>query len=166
VRLVAEAGGAHGPVAAVGAVQEEIGAYGARAAAFGLEPGLALAVDVTHATDAPGVEPGRTGAHALGDGPVIGRGPVLNPRISELLMKAADDEGIAYTIEAAGRGTWTDADELHWSRSGVPTGGVWIPLRYMHSPVELVQLSDVEATAKLIAAFAMELGPETSLARW
>jgi putative aminopeptidase FrvX len=166
VRLVAEAGGAHGPVAAVGAVQEEIGAYGARAAAFGLEPGLALAVDVTHATDAPGVEPGRTGAHALGDGPVIGRGPVLNPRISELLMDAADDEGIAYTIEAAGRGTWTDADELHWSRSGVPTGGVWIPLRYMHSPVELVQLSDVEATAKLIAAFAMKLGPETSLARW
>jgi putative aminopeptidase FrvX len=166
VRLVAEAGGAHGPVAAVGAVQEEIGAYGARAAAFGMEPGIALAVDVTHATDAPGVEPGRTGEHALGDGPVIGRGPVLNPRVTELLQATAAEEGIEYTMEAAGRGTFTDADELHWSRTGVPTGGVWIPLRYMHSPVELVQLSDVEATARLVAAFAMKLGPDTDLARW
>jgi putative aminopeptidase FrvX len=166
VRLVSERGGAHGPVAAIGAVQEEIGAHGARAAAYGLEPGLALAVDVTHATDAPGIEPGRTGEHALGDGPVIARGPVLNPRVTELLMKAAEDEGIEYTVEAAGRGTWTDADELHLSRAGVPTGGVWVPLRYMHSPVELVQLSDVEAAARLIAAFAMSLGPDTSLARW
>ena len=123
-------------------------------------------MDVTHATDAPGVEPGRTGEHALGDGPVIGRGPVLNPRVTELLQEAAGAEGIEYTMEAAGRGTWTDADELHWSRSGVPTGGVWIPLRYMHSPVELVQLSDVEATTKLIAAFAMALRPDTSLQRW
>jgi putative aminopeptidase FrvX len=166
VRLVAEAGGAHGPVAAVGAVQEEIGAHGARTAAFGLEPGVAIATDVTHATDAPGVEPGQTGAHGLGDGPVIGRGPVLNPRVTELLQAAAADEGIEYTMEAAGRGTWTDADELHLSRAGVPTGGVWIPLRYMHSPVELVQLDDVEAAAKLIAAFALRLTADTSLARW
>jgi endoglucanase len=166
VRLVAEAGGAHGPVAAVGAVQEEIGAHGARTAAFGLEPGVAIATDVTHATDAPGVEPGQTGQHGLGDGPVIARGPVLNPRVTEFLQAAADDEGIEYTMEAAGRGTWTDADEIHLSRAGVPTGGVWIPLRYMHSPVELVQLDDVEAAAKLIAAFAMRLGPDTSFARW
>src|SRR4051794_1137454 len=165
-RLVSEQGGAHGPVVAIGAVQEEIGAHGARTAAYELEPGLALAVDVTHATDAPGVEPGRTGEHALGDGPVIARGPVLNPRIAEQLQKAAEAEGIEFTVEAAGRGTWTDADELHLSRAGVPTGGVWIPLRYMHSPVELVQLSDVEEAARLIAAFAMALGPDTSLARW
>jgi putative aminopeptidase FrvX len=165
-RRVAEAGGGAGPVAAVAAVQEEIGAHGARAVAFGLEPDVAIVVDVTHATDAPGVEPGELGDHGLGDGPVLTRGAIVNARVNELLDQTAEAEGIALSTEVAGRGTSTDADSIHLSRTGVPTAVLSIPLRYMHSPVELVELADVEATIALIAAFALRLEAGTSLARW
>jgi endoglucanase len=105
------------------------------------------------------------GDHALGSGPVIGRGTVLHPQVYELLAEAAEAEGIPYTVEATGRGTGTDADVVHISRSGVPTGLVSFPLRYMHSPVETMQLDDVEAAARLIAAFALRLRPGASFVR-
>jgi len=165
-RRVADAGGAAGPVAAVAAVQEEIGAHGARAMAFGLEPSVAIVVDVTHATDAPGVEPGELGEHGLGDGPVLTRGAIVSARVNALLDEAAEAEGIAITTEVAGRGTSTDADSIHLSRTGVPTAVLSIPLRYMHSPVELVEVADVEATIALIAAFALRLEADATLARW
>jgi putative aminopeptidase FrvX len=165
-RRVAEAGGGAGPVAGVAAVQEEIGAHGARAVGFGLEPDVAIVVDVTHATDAPGVEPGELGEHGLGDGAVLTRGAIVSARVNELLDEAAEAEGIALTTEVAGRGTHTDADSIHLSRTGVPTAVLSIPLRYMHSPVELVEMADVEAVIALITAFALRLGADTSLARW
>ncbi len=165
-RLVAEAGGAAGPVVAVAAVQEEIGALGAGAMAHGLRPDIAIAVDVTHATDAPGVEPGEIGEHGLGDGPVITRGAIVNARLNALLDQAAEAEGIAVTTEVAGRGTHTDADSMHLSRGGIATGVVSIPLRYMHSPVEMVELADVEAVIALLTAFALRLEAGTSFARW
>jgi putative aminopeptidase FrvX len=165
-RRVADAGGGAGPVAAVAAVQEEIGTHGAGAMAYGLRPDVAIVVDVTHATDAPGVEPGELGEHGLGDGPVLTRGAIVNARVNRLLDEAAEAEGIAITTEVSGRATHTDADSIHLSRSGVPTAIVSIPLRYMHSPVELVELADVEATIALIAAFALRLEEDTSLARW
>ncbi len=165
-RRVAEAGGGAGPVAGVAAVQEEIGAHGARAVGFGLEPDVAIVVDVTHATDAPGVEPGELGEHGLGDGAVLTRGAIVSARVNELLDEAAAAEGIAVTTEVAGRGTGTDADSIHLSRAGVPTAVLSIPLRYMHSPVELVELADVEAVIALITAFALRLEADTSLARW
>ncbi len=165
-RRVSEAGGGAGPVAAVAAVQEEIGALGASAMAFGLEPDLAIVVDVTHATDAPGVEPGELGEHGLGDGPVLTRGAIVSARVNRLLDEAAEAEDIAITTEVSGRGTHTDADSIHLSRAGVPTAVLSIPLRYMHSPVELVELADVEAAIALIAAFALRLEADTSLARW
>jgi putative aminopeptidase FrvX len=86
--------------------------------------------------------------------------------VNRLLDEAAEAEGIAITTEVSGRATHTDADSIHLSRSGVPTAIVSIPLRYMHSPVELVELADVEATIALIAAFALRLEADTSLARW
>ena len=105
------------------------------------------------------------GKHPLGSGPVIGRGTILHPTVFDLLYDTAEAEGIPFTVESLGRGTGTDADAIHLSRSGVPTGLICIPLRYMHSPVEMVAIDDVEATARLIAAFARRLGPETSFQR-
>jgi putative aminopeptidase FrvX len=165
-RRVQEAGGAAGPVAAVAAVQEEIGAHGARTMAYGLQPDLAVVVDVTHATDAPGVDPGELGKHGLGDGPVITRGAIVSRPLNDLLDAAAADEGIECTTEVAGGATHTDADVVHLSRRGIPTAIVSIPLRYMHSPVELVELADVENVIRLIAAMAMRLEEGQRLNRW
>ena len=164
-RLVAEAGGAPGAVAACGVVQEEITFGGARTTAYGLQPDVAIVVDVTHATDAPGIEVKALGKHELGSGPVIDRGSTINPRVFELLYETAEAEDIPFTVEAHAGRTGTDADAVHLSKAGVPTGVVSIPLRYMHSPVEMMQLDDVHACARLIAAFAQRLGPATSFER-
>ena len=151
--------------AAVAAVQEEIGLFGSRTAAFEVRPEIAIAVDVTHATDAPGVDEKQVGSHPLGSGPAIGRGSTLSPKVFELLVETAEEAGIEHTIAASGRGTSTDADAIQISRSGIPTGLVSIPLRYMHSPVELVDLGDLEATVELIAAFAARLDDSVDLSR-
>jgi putative aminopeptidase FrvX len=164
-RLVAEAGGAQWELAAVAAVQEEITFGGSRTSAFALEPQAAIVVDVTHATDAPGVDVKEAGKHELGSGPVITRGSTINPALFELLHDAAEAESIPFTVEASARATGTDADAVHISRGGVPTALVSIPLRYMHSPVELVQLDDVHAAARLIAAAALRLTADTSFSR-
>jgi putative aminopeptidase FrvX len=154
-----------GSFAAIAAVQEEIGLFGARTSAFEVRPDLALAIDVTHATDAPGVEPKEIGEHPLGSGPAIGRGSTLSPKVFELLVETAEEAGIEHTIAASGRSTSTDADAIQISRSGIPTGLVSIPLRYMHSPVEMVDLGDVEATVELVAAFAARLQADVDLSR-
>lgn len=165
-RRVAEAGGAAGDVAAVAAVQEETTMTGSRTSAHSLRPQVAIAVDVTFATDAPGVEVRELGSHAMGSGAVIGRGPTLHPRVFELLHETAVEEEVPFTVESHyGRGTHTDADAFPISRGGVPVGLVSIPLRYMHSPVELVQLDDVEAVIRLIAAFAHRLTDATDFVR-
>jgi putative aminopeptidase FrvX len=164
-RLVHAAGGAPGDVAAVAAVQEEITFAGSRTTAFSLQPDVAIVVDVTFATDQPGIELGELTKHGLGSGPVIGRGSTLDPRVFELLHETAEAEEIAFTVESSARATGTDADAIHLSRSGVPTGIVSIPLRYMHSPVELVQIPDVQACAALIAAFAQRLSAGLSFER-
>jgi len=164
-RLVAEAGGAPGEVAAVAAAQEEITFAGSRTTAFSLQPDVAIAVDVGFATDQPGIELGELTKHPLGSGPIIARGSTLHPRVFELLHETAEAEGIPFTVESSARATGTDADAIHVSRAGVPTGLISVPLRYMHSPVELVQLDDVANAARLIAAFARRLEPGMSFAR-
>jgi putative aminopeptidase FrvX len=163
-RMVAERGGGEWELAAVAAVQEETTFGGSRTSAFALEPHAAIVVDVTHATDAPGIEVKDAGKHELGSGPVISRGSTLNEALFDLLFATAEAEGIPFTVEATGRATGTDADAVHISRAGVPTALVSIPIRYMHSPVELVQLDDVQACARLVAALALRLGGEISLA--
>jgi endoglucanase len=165
LRRCHERGGLTGSFAAIAAVQEEIGLFGARTSAFEVRPDLAVAVDVTHATDAPGVDEKELGSHALGSGPAIGRGSTLSPKVFELLVEAAGEAGIEHTIAATGRGTSTDADAIQMSRSGIPTGLVSIPLRYMHSPVEMVDLADVEAAVELLATFAARLTPGVDLKR-
>jgi putative aminopeptidase FrvX len=150
---------------AVAAVQEEIGLFGSRTAAFTVKPDLAVAVDVTHATDAPGVEEKEVGSHPFGSGPVIGRGSTLSPRLYELLRDAAQAADIPFSVGASGNATHTDADSIQISRTGIPTGLVSIPLRYMHSPVEMVDLADVEATVDLIVAFVESIEPGVDLSR-
>jgi putative aminopeptidase FrvX len=164
-RLVAAAGGGQWEIAAVAAAQEEITFGGSRTSAFALAPDAAIVVDVTHATDAPGIDVKEAGKHELGSGPVITRGSTLNNALFELLFEAGEAEKIPFTVEASARATGTDADAVHLSRAGIPTGLVSIPIRYMHSPVELVQLEDVHASARLIAAAALRLTRETSFAR-
>jgi endoglucanase len=96
---------------------------------------------------------------------VIARGTSLHPAVTELLHETAEQEELPFTVESLGRGTGTDADAVHATRTGIPTGLISVPLRYMHSAVELVSLSDVEAAAKLIAAFAQRLAPDISFER-
>jgi len=164
-RRIAEAGETKVDVVAVAAVQEEIGLYGARVAAYGLDPDVAIAIDVTPATDYPGGDARRAGKIELGMGAMIARGPTMNKQVVDLLTKAAEEEGIPHAYEVYSRTTSTDADEIHLTRAGIPTGLVSIPTRYLHSPNELCDLEDVEAIVRLIAAFAKRLARDQSFLR-
>ena len=164
-QLVAESGGAPGDVLAMAVVQEEIGLKGAVTSAFRHRPDVAIVVDVTHASDTPGHALGQDTHHKLGSGPVIVRASLLHPRVFELLYEAAEAEQIPFTVSSDSRYTGTDADAFTVSRAGIPTGLVSVPLRYMHSSVELVSLEDIEQTARLLAAFARRLDPGEQFAR-
>jgi endoglucanase len=164
-RRVAAAGGAQVDVVAVAAVQEEIGPFGARTATFGLDPQVALAVDVTPATDVPGGEARRQGRIELGSGAMIARGPILNRHVSDLLGDVVAREGIPHAFEVYSASTATDADEINLARAGVPTGLLSIPTRYLHSPNELCSLDDVEAIVQVVAAFALALDRRQSFLR-
>ncbi|HET6550399.1 MAG TPA: M20/M25/M40 family metallo-hydrolase [Solirubrobacter sp.] len=164
-RLVADAGGAPGDVFALAVTQEEITFAGARTTAYSLQPDIAIAVDVTFATDPPGLDEKELGRHKLGSGPVLQRGSTLDPRVFELLHETAEAEGIPFTVAASARATGTDADAFHISRGGVPSSVVSVPLRYMHSPVEMMELADIENAARLIAAFAQRLPADVDFRR-
>ena len=151
-------------VTAVATTQEEIGytGGGARTSATELNATAAIAVDVTHATDYPGIEKRKHGDFRLGGGPVLSRGSAVSPVVFEMLVAAAEREKIPYSIEAAPKATNTDADNIFTAHRGVATGLVSVPLRYMHSPNEMVALEDLDRAARLLAAFARSVGPETS----
>jgi endoglucanase len=162
-RRIAEAGGAPGDVIAVAAVQEEVGDFaGSRTAAFGIRPDVAVAIDVTHTSDIPGADPDDEGKIKLGGGPTVTRGPSIHPDVFELLHDTAEAEGIPFVIEASRGNTWTDADAVYLSRAGVATGLVSVPLRYMHSPIETLDLEDLENAVRLVVAFAGRLEPGMS----
>ena len=144
----------------VATVQEEVGLRGARTSAYGVDPLVGIAVDVTHATDSPGIDKKTAGDVKLGGGPTISRGANINPVVERLLLKTADELGMDVQLEAAPRGTGTDANALQLTRAGVATGLVGVPLRYMHTPSELISLDDAEKAADLLAAFAQRLTPE------
>jgi endoglucanase len=164
-RRLAERGGSPGDFIAVAAVQEEVGDFaGSRTTAFATEPEVALAVDVTHATDVRGGEPEDDGKVVLGNGPTLSRGPSIHPAVFELLYETAEAEGIPFAVEVTRGTTSTDADAVYLSRRGVATGLVSVPLRYMHSPIETVDLEDIERAVQLIVAFALRLEPGLSFA--
>jgi tetrahedral aminopeptidase len=147
---------------AVSTVQEEIGLRGAMTAAYTVNPHVGIAIDVTHATDCPTIDKKQEGDVALGKGPVIYRGPNMNPIVVERLFEAAQFSEIPTQAAASGRPTGTDANTIQISRGGVAAGLVSIPNRYMHSPVEMVSLDDLDRSADLLASFALRLNGDES----
>lgn len=150
-------------VYAVAATQEEIGWFGggARASAVGIDPAVAIVVDVTHATDYPNVDKKDVGDFKIGSGPVLSRGSAVNPLVFDMLADIALKEKIPYTIQAAPKDTGTDADSIHTAHRGIPTGLVSVADRYMHSPNEMVDTRDLDRAAQLLAAFARRVTPKT-----
>jgi putative aminopeptidase FrvX len=121
---------------------------------------VALVVDVTFSTDVPDIDKKELGDHTIGGGPVLTRGSANHPVVFQRLVEAAEAEGISYSLQAAPRSTRTDADAIHLVRSGVPTGLISVPNRYMHSPNEIVSLGDLQKTAELLASFVRRLDPD------
>jgi len=144
-------------IVSVATSQEEIGVRGATTAAYSVNPHLAVAIDVGHATDHPDCDNRRFGETKLGGGPIICRGANINPKIYQKLVAAAKKAGIPYQLEADPRPTGTDARAIQMGRGGVATGLLSIPLRYMHTPSEVVDLEDVERCIKLLVEFARAL---------
>ncbi len=163
VRLLRGGGKPAAAVTAVATTREEIAATGggARSSAVSLEPDVAIVVDVTHATDYPGVDKRRHGDYRLGGGPVLSRGASVSEVVFELLAATAEAENIPYSIEAASRDTRTDAEAIFNAHRGVATALVSVPNRYMHSPNEMIAVEDLDRTARLLAAFARRLTPDT-----
>jgi len=156
---------APGRVALVASVQEEVASVGAsRVPLRALAPDLALALDVTYATDAPGADEHETGAHPLGSGPAIFRGGVMHPGLTARLRETAEAEGIPFTVEVGAR-SLTDADDFFSECAGIPSGLVSVPIRRMHTPIETVQLSDLDGTILLLEAFARRLEPDVDWSR-
>jgi endoglucanase len=150
-------------VVAVATTQEEIGwrGGGAIAGAVHVAPAMAVAVDVTFATDHPGVEKKEHGEAALGGGPVLTRGSIISPVAFGLLRDAAERLGVPYTVHAAGRESFTDADSMHNAREGIATALLSIPNRYMHSPNEMVALADLDRAADVLAEACRAVTAET-----
>jgi len=150
-------------VALVVTAREETGlGGGADVAARALGADVAIVFEVTYAADVPGVDPGDWGNSRLGAGPTVFRGPTIHPAVAAGLRAAAEGAGIAYSIEA-GKSTFSDSEAVHVA--GTPVGLVSVPLRYMHTPNEIVQLSDVDAASRLVEAYARSLEPDASFVR-
>lgn len=144
-------------VTAAATTQEEIGTRGAMTAAYSENPHIAIAVDVGHATDSPDCDPRKYGSFKQGAGPIVCRGPNINPFVFDRIVEVAEKAKIPYQIEADPRPTGTDARAIQVARQGIATGLISIPLRYMHTPSEMVDLEDVEHTVQLLEAFAASL---------
>ena len=161
LRLLSAGDAPYCDVYAAATVQEEITFRGAHTVAATIAPDVAIALDVTHASDRPGSTPQEVGAHATGSGAAITRGSVANEALVDLLIATAEREGLPHTLEASGRSSGTDADAMVVTGRGTAGGVISVPCRYMHSPVEIVSLADLETCAKLLAATIRAIGPET-----
>ena len=144
-------------VVGVATTQEEIGTRGAMTSSFSVDPHIGIAVDVGHATDSPDCDQRKFGEFELGKGPIICRGPNINPLVLKKLINCAKQNKIPYQIEAEGRPTGTDARAIQMARGGVATGLISIPLRYMHTPSEVVDLNDIENAVKLLVSFCQAI---------
>jgi len=148
----------HPEICAVSNVQEEVGLFGARQIAYSLKPDVALVVDVTHATDYPTVNKPQHGDIKIGRGPTITHGGCNHPEVVARIEKVARQKKIPLQHEAMSATSGTDTDAIFWTRGGIPSALISLPNRYMHSPVELVSLKDLELIPELLAAFALSVG--------
>lgn len=147
------------------AVQEEIGGNGAMMAAYRLNPDLCICLDVTHATDTPGIDPNRFGQVKLGGGPTVSHGTANHPNVVKRLMEVASKSRIPLQHEASSRYTGTDTDHIFHTRTGIPSALVSLPLRCMHSVVETAHLDDVQHTIELLAEFVLSLTDKDEFAQ-
>ena len=151
-------------VIAANCVQEEIGGYGARMVTYRLQPDVAICLDVTHATDTPGIEKTKHGSVKLGGGPSVTNGTCCHPLVVKKIEKVAEKEKITLQHESSSRYSGTDTDSIYHIRGGTPSALISLPLRYMHSVVELVDLKDVEHVIQLLTAFALNMKPDETFA--
>ncbi|OIO60740.1 MAG: peptidase M42 [Verrucomicrobia bacterium CG_4_10_14_3_um_filter_43_23] len=156
-RLAQEKTKLQAKIVSVATTQEEVGTRGAILSGYSVNPDIAVAVDVGHATDSPDCDKRQFGEFYLGKGPIICRGANINPFVFERLVAVAKANKIPYQVEAEPGPTGTDARSIQISRQGVATGLVSIPLRYMHTPSEVVDLEDVENAIKLLVAFSKSI---------
>lgn len=145
----------------VSTVQEEIGLRGAKTSAYGVNPDVGIAVDVTHSSDYPGSDKKISGEVELGEGPVLYKGANINPVIGKLLVDTAKEKEIDYQFVAAPSGTGTDANAIQLNRAGVATALVSVPNRYMHTPLEVISLKDLESAAELLAETIRKITADT-----
>lgn len=164
LRSLSREGGLHPSVGvyAVASVQEEIGSRGARTAAFGIAPQTGLAVDVDHAIDYPGVSKTLHGQLDIGKGPSVSRGPNTNPVVFRLLSEAAKAEGIPFQVSVSPSATPTDANAMQINGRGMAVGLIGVAIRYMHTPCEVLSLTDLEHCTRLMAAYCRRVTPETN----
>jgi len=149
-------------VFATSTVQEEVGLRGARTAAYFINPQVGIAVDVGIATDFPGVDKKKEGDIRVGEGAILYRGANINPKVEELLITTAQEEHIPYQLSGEAKATPTDANVIQISRAGVAAGLVSVPLRYLHSPVEVLSLRDLENVVKLLSVFTQRVNGKMS----
>ncbi len=147
----------------VSAVQEEVGSRGARTSAYSVDPQIAIAVDVTFTSDHPGTSKQEIGDVRLNGGPVISLGGNINPRVFQLLVKAAESAGMAWQIDPQPSATYTDTDAIQVARAGVATGLVSIPCRYLHTGVEMASLKDIDEVAELLTRFVLTIEQATNI---
>ena len=163
LRLLKQVGGLDAGVGvyAVATVQEEIGLRGARTASFGIAPQSGLAVDVNHAIDYPSVSKTRYGQLDIGKGPSVMRGANTNPIVFKMIAEAGTEDGIPFQVDVAPGGTGTDGNAMQLNQGGMAVGILGVPLRYMHTPCEVLSITDVENCAKLMAAYCRRVKPNT-----
>jgi endoglucanase len=143
----------------VSTVQEEVGLRGGTASAYGVKPDLGIAVEVGFASDYPDADHKQAGEIRLGQGPILARGPNINPVLFELLVATAREENIPFQVMGIPRASGTDANVMQLARGGVATALISVPLRYMHTPVEVLDLDDLEKTVQLLAALCARIAP-------
>jgi endoglucanase len=149
-------------VVGVSTVQEEVGLRGGTASAYGIRPDLGIAVEVGFASDYPDADHKHAGEIRLGQGPILARGPNINPVLFELLTATAREEKIPFQVMGIPRATGTDANVMQLARGGVATALVSVPLRYMHTPVEVLDLDDLQHVVQLLAALCARITPGLS----
>jgi endoglucanase len=147
-------------VFAVSTVQEEVGSRGACTSAFSIEPDVGIAIDVTHGTDYPDADKTRFGETALGGGPVLHRGANMNPVVTERLVAAVKKARLSHQMIGIPGRSGTDAWAIQLVREGCASSIVSVPVRYMHTPIEVLDLRDLTAAARLLATFCAELSPD------
>ena len=147
-------------VIALNSIQEEVGSYGARMMSYRFMPDIALVTDVTHATDTPGIEQKAHGTVILGGGPTLQHGGANHPKIVDFLEKVCEKTEIEVQHEATSVRTGTDTDSIFYQQTGIPSALISLPLRYMHSPVEVCSIRDVDQLISIIVEAVLSMKPD------